>query len=361
MIVSDCRPRRRYLFGVCDGMGGADYGEIAALIAVETMSEYWENASSDICGCAQDANLKICSAIESNESKRMGATFAAALVEDNIAHIYNVGDSRVYLIHNNSITQLSEDHTYAQMLVNQGIITQEQAKMHNGRNVLTQHLGIFPDEMLIEAFCAEPIKLDLSDTLLLCSDGLTDMLSDEEILDVCCSNDEPSAKGNKLIGFALKMVEEIISRLFLHRWKNRFGGAMMDMNYYKKYEPIFGSWHIVREIGEGSFGKVFEIEREDFGHTYKAALKAVTIPQSKAEIETIRDEGMDDESITKYFRGFVEELIEEFHLMSKLKGESNIVSYEDHRVIEHEDSIGWDILIRMELLRPLTKYTKDHH
>lgn len=135
----------------------------------------------------------------------------------------------------------------------------------------------------------------------------------------------------------------------------------MDMNYYKKYEPIFGSWHIVREIGEGSFGKVFEIEREDFGHTYKAALKAVTIPQSKAEIETIRDEGMDDESITKYFRGFVEELIEEFHLMSKLKGESNIVSYEDHRVIEHEDSIGWDILIRMELLRPLTKYTKDHH
>ncbi len=204
MIVSDCRPHRRYLFGVCDGMGGADYGEIAALIAVETMSEYWENASSDICGCAQDANLKICSAIESNESKRMGATFAAALVEDNIAHIYNVGDSRVYLIHNNSITQLSEDHTYAQMLVNQGIITQEQAKMHNGRNVLTQHLGIFPDEMLIEAFCAEPIKLDLSDTLLLCSDGLTDMLSDKEILDVCCSNDEPSAKGNKLIGFALK-------------------------------------------------------------------------------------------------------------------------------------------------------------
>lgn len=99
MIVSDCRPRRRYLFGVCDGMGGADYGEIAALIAVETMSEYWENASADICGCAQDANLKICSAIESNESKRMGATFAAALVEDNIAHIYNVGDSRVYLIY----------------------------------------------------------------------------------------------------------------------------------------------------------------------------------------------------------------------------------------------------------------------
>ena len=132
----------------------------------------------------------------------------------------------------------------------------------------------------------------------------------------------------------------------------------MDTSYYKKYEPIFGQWHIVRELGEGSFGKVFEIEREDFGYTYKAALKAVTIPQSQSEVETIMDDGMDSESVTTYFRGFVEELIEEFRLMSKLKGESNIVSYEDHCVIPHKDSIGWDILIRMELLTPLLRYTK---
>ncbi|MBS7366300.1 MAG: hypothetical protein KIG31_06925, partial [Oscillospiraceae bacterium] len=61
----------------------------------------------------------------------------------------------------------------------------------------------------------------------------------------------------------------------------------MDISYYKKYEPIFGEWSIVREIGEGSFGKVFEIERRDFGYTYKAALKAITIPQSRSEIERI--------------------------------------------------------------------------
>ncbi|MDD5901817.1 MAG: serine/threonine-protein kinase [Oscillospiraceae bacterium] len=132
----------------------------------------------------------------------------------------------------------------------------------------------------------------------------------------------------------------------------------MDTSYYKKYEPIFGKWHIVKELGEGSYGKVFEIEREDFGYTYKAALKAVTIPQSQSEVETIMDDGMDSESVTTYFRGFVEELIEEFRLMSKLKGESNIVSYEDHQVIAHEDGIGWDVLIRMELLTPLLRYTK---
>ena len=132
----------------------------------------------------------------------------------------------------------------------------------------------------------------------------------------------------------------------------------MDTNYYKKYEPIFGKWHIVRELGEGSFGKVFEIERRDFGGTYKAALKAITIPQSQSEVKDILASGMDEQSATSYFRGFVEEMIAEFVLMSKLKGHSNIVSYEDHDVIQHAEGIGWDIFIRMELLTPLLDYTR---
>lgn len=134
----------------------------------------------------------------------------------------------------------------------------------------------------------------------------------------------------------------------------------MDISYYKKYEPIFGYWKIVREIGSGSFGKVFEIEREDFGYTYKAALKAITIPQDPTEAERLMDDSMDEQNVTKYYRGFVQELVDEFQLMSKLKGESNIVSYEDHIVVPHEDGIGWDILIRMELLTPLTRYAKEH-
>ena len=132
----------------------------------------------------------------------------------------------------------------------------------------------------------------------------------------------------------------------------------MDTNYYKKYEPIFGKWHIVRELGEGGFGKVFEIERRDFGGTYKAALKAITIPQSQSEVKDILASGMDEQSATSYFRGFVEEMIAEFVLMSKLKGHSNIVSYEDHDVIQHAEGIGWDIFIRMELLTPLLDYTR---
>lgn len=132
----------------------------------------------------------------------------------------------------------------------------------------------------------------------------------------------------------------------------------MDMNYYKQYEPIFGSWHITRLIGEGSFGKVFEMERQDFGVTYKAALKAITVPASETELRDVMADGMDEESVRSYYSTFVQDLVKEFALMSRLKGNSNIVSYENHQVIEHTDGIGWDILIQMELLTPLNEYTR---
>lgn len=128
------------------------------------------------------------------------------------------------------------------------------------------------------------------------------------------------------------------------------------MEYFKKYEPLFGVWHINRLIGEGSFGKVFEIEREDFGKTYKDALKAITIPQNQSEIKNLSMSGMDSDSVTSYFHSLVENVAKEFELMSEMKGHSNIVSYEDHKVFKHEDGIGWDILIRMELLTPADSF-----
>ena len=127
----------------------------------------------------------------------------------------------------------------------------------------------------------------------------------------------------------------------------------MDNEYYKRYEPFFGSWHIKRFIGAGSYGKVFEIERRDFDMAFTGALKAITIPADKSEYEQVLEAGMDREGASTYFRDYVQELNREIALMSRLKGHSNIVSYEDHQIIPHEDGIGWDILIRMELLRPI--------
>lgn len=125
---------------------------------------------------------------------------------------------------------------------------------------------------------------------------------------------------------------------------------------YKKKEPYFGNWYISKKLGEGSFGKVFEIRREDFAASQVAALKVITIPQSSSEIESLYASGMDKEGTRGYYWSFVQEVVGEVAIMSKLKGNTNIVSYEDHMVIPHEDGIGWDILIRMELLIPLVKY-----
>ena len=135
---------------------------------------------------------------------------------------------------------------------------------------------------------------------------------------------------------------------------------MDTMTYYKKYEPIFGSWHITKMLGEGSFGKVFEIERQDFGETYRAALKVISVPQNESEVKNVMASGMDSSDVTEYFESVVKETVSEIVQMSKLKGNSYIVSYEDHQVIAHDDKrIGWDILIRMELLTPLLDYTQN--
>ena len=134
----------------------------------------------------------------------------------------------------------------------------------------------------------------------------------------------------------------------------------MDMTYYKRYEPFFGTWYITKMLGEGSFGRVFEIERQDFGEIYKAALKIITVPQSESEVRSVMSSGMDKGHVTEYFEGVVREIVSEFVLMSKLKGNSHVVSYEDHQVIPHKGKrIGWDILIRMELLTPLLDYAEN--
>ena len=123
---------------------------------------------------------------------------------------------------------------------------------------------------------------------------------------------------------------------------------------------VFGGWRIQRELGKGSYGTVYEIQKVDFGNVYKAALKVITVPQSEAEFQSVLAEGMTLQQAEKYFYSVVEEITRESAIMSNLKGTANIVSYEDHAVIRHENGMGWDILIRMELLHPLLPYVYQH-
>lgn len=130
----------------------------------------------------------------------------------------------------------------------------------------------------------------------------------------------------------------------------------MEESYYKKYEPIDGKWYIKELLGEGSYGKVFRIEREDISGKYTSALKIISVPNSKTEVDSLKESLGDEQSVSDYYGEITKKLMQEFQLMSSLKGNSNIVSYEDHDIKQHEDGIGYDILIRMELLTPLNKY-----
>lgn len=124
----------------------------------------------------------------------------------------------------------------------------------------------------------------------------------------------------------------------------------------------YPGWEIVREIGTGSYGKVYEIKKENsFAATENSALKVISIPPKNLDIQSYSEEmGLDEESFSAMVRNQMESITKEFSLMSQLKGNSNIVSYEDHSVVEHKGEPGWDIYIRMELLTPLTDYLRNN-
>ena len=114
-------------------------------------------------------------------------------------------------------------------------------------------------------------------------------------------------------------------------------------------------WETVRLIGRGSFGAVYEIQRKVFGDVEKAALKVISIPQSDSDVEALYSEGYDDESITDMFQSQLKSIVAEYSLMRKMNGCANIVNCDDVRYVQHDNGIGWDIFIKMDLLTPLTK------
>ena len=117
-------------------------------------------------------------------------------------------------------------------------------------------------------------------------------------------------------------------------------------------EEVWPEWHESELIGEGSFGKVYKATREEFGETFFSAIKVLSVPKSARDIRQERAQGMSDLEIHAYFQSIVQDLANEIVLMESLKGAANIVSIDDYRIIERTGEIGWDIFIRMELMRP---------
>ena len=192
---------------VCDGMGGANAGNIASEIAVKTVSEYLYNSYREnmtlseiervVKSAVWSANLQIFDRASKNAALNgMGTTIAIAVVKDNEAVTAHVGDSRIYLV-NDKLTQLTKDHSIVQSLIESGKITPEDASVHPRRNVITRALGV-EGEVIVDT---DFLTLQQNDTLLLCSDGLTNFVTSEKILETFLQN-EITYVAEKLVDLA---------------------------------------------------------------------------------------------------------------------------------------------------------------
>lgn len=171
----------RALYAVADGMGGEHYGETASLIAVCDLNSVNVRVGAEsVYHYLLKCNEDICHFIEKHNGERSGTTFVGLCFRDNIFEVINIGDSRAYLLRGNAFEQISRDHTVVQQMLKIGIIAKSELRSHRERHKLTQHLGIFPDEMLIEPYAAAG-ELEANDLFLLCSDGVHDMLDDDQI------------------------------------------------------------------------------------------------------------------------------------------------------------------------------------
>ena len=177
----------RALIVVADGMGGHNAGEGASAAAVKLLEEAFANLRNEPAARLKsafiDANAKIFKqSAEQAEMRGMGTTCTALLLQDGFGYSAHVGDSRLYLIRNGSIYQMSEDHSAVMELVTLGEITMEQARHHPDKNVITRSLG--GREQVEVSTWTRPMRLLAGDRFLLCSDGMYDLVEDEEICKV---------------------------------------------------------------------------------------------------------------------------------------------------------------------------------
>lgn len=191
----------RYVFAVCDGMGGEAFGDIASEIAVTTLSEYSvrlkktepENLPELVNEYASEANNRICKMVDDRRASLSGSTLAMVCSIGKLAYIFNIGDSRVYYYCEGKLTQISEDQTLAVKKLKANIYTEEEARLSEDAHKLTTFLGVDSRGIGLKALCYEPVDIE-NGLVLICSDGLTDMCSDEEIAEILSRDDDRSAR-----------------------------------------------------------------------------------------------------------------------------------------------------------------------
>ena len=190
------------LYIVADGMGGHNAGEVASELAVTTVKAGAKSGirtMDQFREVVQQANTAIYTAsLDDSTQSGMGTTLTALAVvpgEQPVVYVANVGDSRTYLFRNGVLSRISVDHSYVQELVNEGIITPEEARVHPRRNIVTRAMGI-ERFVMVDVFSQ---LVRTGDRLVLCSDGLVDEVSDADITTVLTQHSDPQETAEALV------------------------------------------------------------------------------------------------------------------------------------------------------------------
>ncbi len=190
-------------FVIADGMGGHKCGEIASKQAVDSVCEHLLKAdwkSEDISGLLKSiistVNDELYNfSIKDEATQGMGTTLIVTVFRDDKLYIGHVGDSRVYIVRDNLIQKITWDHSFIEELVKNGSITKDEAVNHPKRNLITRAVG-YELDLLVDTY---EIEIKENDVVLLCTDGLTNMLEEEEVLDIITKIEDPQLACDTLI------------------------------------------------------------------------------------------------------------------------------------------------------------------
>lgn len=210
MKVSGNVKSGKLLAAVFDGMGGSAKGERASYLAAEQIAAYDEMIQEGKAPRLRDdemyyvskANHSICREMK-NSGEGMGTTFASLEFANGTVMAENIGDSRIYRVRSGKLERLSTDHTMIARMIRMKQITEEEAKKHHMNHRITQYLGIPEEEMYLEPAVTKELPINAEDKFLICSDGLTDMLSDSEIEEIMCRGSSVDAIAEQLVQDAL--------------------------------------------------------------------------------------------------------------------------------------------------------------
>ncbi len=195
---------------ICDGMGGANSGNVASALASEIFSQAvkagfkpgLDRAQREtlLRNAVQVTNFQVYDqAVRYEEFAGMGTTLAAVLLQDGLATAVNVGDSRLYRINAQGISQVTKDHSLVQMMIDRGELRPEDARSYPGKNMITRAVGT-ESAVQCDVFHLEP---EWGETLLLCTDGLTNLMDDQEILFEIMYNEDRQACCRRLLDNAI--------------------------------------------------------------------------------------------------------------------------------------------------------------